>query len=154
VRAAERLCTRPWLKRRNRPEALAASPRGRILAGHDGSVTCVAFSPDGWTLASGSHRTVRLWDTATGALRQTLAGHAAEVKSVAFAPDGRTLASGSWDQTVRLWEVATGKPLAWLPCDDRVLALWFDPVLPQLRVADAGGAAHVPRVYLLEIVHP
>jgi WD40 repeat protein len=33
------------------------------------------------------------------------------VFSVAFSPDGKTLAAGSWDGTVRLWEVATGKEL-------------------------------------------
>src|SRR6266480_720385 len=31
--------------------------------------------------------------------------------SVAFSPDGKTLAAGSWDDTVRLWDVATGKEL-------------------------------------------
>src|SRR5205823_1573620 len=33
------------------------------------------------------------------------------VFSVAFSPDGKTLAAGSWDGTVRLWEVASGKEL-------------------------------------------
>jgi WD40 repeat protein len=33
---------------------------------------------------------------------------------VAFSPDGKTLASASWDQTIKLWDVQTGKELATL----------------------------------------
>ena len=33
------------------------------------------------------------------------------VNSVSFSPDGRTLASGSYDDTIRLWEVSTGRHL-------------------------------------------
>ena len=46
----------------------------------------------------------------------TLKGHTDLVYSVAFAPDGKTLAtgSGSRDQTVKLWDVTTGKELATL----------------------------------------
>ena len=36
-------------------------------------------------------------------------GHNKDVNSVAFSPDGKTIASGSWDDTIKLWEVSTGK---------------------------------------------
>jgi WD40 repeat protein len=38
-----------------------------------------------------------------------LTGHQAAVTSVAVTPDGRYVVSGSEDQTVRVWELATGK---------------------------------------------
>jgi WD40 repeat protein len=43
---------------------------------------------------------------------KTLAKHEEAVHSVAFSPDGKALASGSWDGTVILWEVSSGKRIA------------------------------------------
>ena len=38
-------------------------------------------------------------------------GHSSSVSSVAFSPDGKLLASGSNDNTMKLWDVATGREL-------------------------------------------
>jgi WD40 repeat protein len=37
----------------------------------------------------------------------TLSGHTDAATSIAFTPDGRTLVSGGWDNTIRLWDVAS-----------------------------------------------
>ena len=39
-----------------------------------------------------------------------------------------------------------GKLLAWLPCADKVIALWFSPDSRELRIADASGATPAQRM--------
>lgn len=40
-----------------------------------------------------------------------LTNHTAVVSSIAFSPDGAILASGSWDNSIILWDVASGDPI-------------------------------------------
>ncbi|MEI3648503.1 MAG: ribosome assembly protein 4 [Dolichospermum lemmermannii FEM_B0920] len=47
----------------------------------------------------------------------TLKGHESEVYSVGFSPDGKQLASGSFDKTIKIWDVTTGKVLNTLPSE-------------------------------------
>jgi WD40 repeat protein len=83
----------------------------RTLESQGDSITSVAFSPDGKTLASGAGKTVRLWAVKTGQAIHALEGHKGLVTSFDFSPDGKTLISSSWDKTVRLWAVETGQTL-------------------------------------------
>ena len=78
-------------------------------------VNAVAYSPDGNTLAVVSMDSkLQLWDTQTSQLKAALTGHTAAINFVAYSPDGKTIATaGGWkDNTVRLWNAATGETKA------------------------------------------
>ncbi|MEA5449631.1 NB-ARC domain-containing protein [Leptolyngbya sp. CCNP1308] len=102
--------------------------------GHTAWVTALCFSPDGQTLASGSHdQTVRLWEVSSGACLRTLPGHSSWVQTVDFSPDGATIASAGNEAEIRLWDVQSGNCSRTLTGHaSRVLSLKFHPTQPVL----------------------
>jgi WD40 repeat protein/serine/threonine protein kinase len=85
---------------------------GEKAAAHksDGAMRCVAVTADGSRAAwSGGQMSIVVWDLKQNKELTTLRGHTNWVYSLQFAKDNRQLLSASRDQTVRLWDLATGK---------------------------------------------
>ena len=64
-------------------------------------------------------------------------GHSDRVTSVAFSPNGRTVLSGSCDQTLKLWDAATGKLLRTF--EGHSSAVWSVAFSPDGRTALSGS---------------
>jgi WD40 repeat protein len=117
----------------------ATGQERQTLTGHTEGVSCVAYSPDGTRIVSGSSgdrimsvgteevrtravigspdNTLKVWDAATGRKMLTLTGHSSGVTSVAWSPDGKRIVSGSgWfvasnSGEIKVWDAATGQQL-------------------------------------------
>ena len=99
--------------------------------GHGAAVRCVAFDPEGLTLASGSSdSTIKLWDLNSGKLLNTLEGHFQNsVFSLAFDFEGRTLVSGTNKGFIEQRETSRGEVFRAFErrCHGTVFSVAFDP---------------------------
>ncbi len=90
----------------------ATTSRAQALLPTGSAVHSVSFSPGG-TLAAGlDNGRVELREVETGERIGTLWHADRGEVTVVFSPDGSRLASGSWDQVIRVWDVATRVQLA------------------------------------------
>jgi WD40 repeat protein/serine/threonine protein kinase len=130
---------------------VATGQEAFTLVGHAQPVFNVTFSPDGRRLVSASQDgVVKVWDLPPGELgvstpggrvlapRHTLTEHSSGVWCVAFSPDGQRLAVGGAvsDDSVRVYEAATGRPLLALRGHIRLVSVAFHA--DGRRLASAG----------------
>ena len=77
------------------------------LSEHTTHAVSVAWSPDGYKIASGSYdNTIKIWDIETSLCLSTLSGHLDIVLSVAWSPLGQEIVSGSFDSTIKIWNIS------------------------------------------------
>ncbi|HEY1190924.1 MAG TPA: WD40 repeat domain-containing protein, partial [Gemmata sp.] len=82
------------------------------LEGHADTPTAVAVSADGAVIATADwFGLVRLWNTKGLTSRGDAPGHRAPVQHAELSPDGKRLLTWANDETVRLWDLATGQEL-------------------------------------------
>jgi WD40 repeat protein/tRNA A-37 threonylcarbamoyl transferase component Bud32 len=113
-----------------------------------GDVWGVSFDPTGRWLACasgvpGESGQVKVWDAATGTEHRSWSDPPSTAgrpsfRCVAFDPDGRLLAAGCGDQTVKIWDVQTGRQTVTLSGDSMgaILSVAFSP--DGRHVASAG----------------
>ncbi|CUA77855.1 Periodic tryptophan protein 2 homolog [Neurospora crassa OR74A] [Rhizoctonia solani] len=76
-----------------------------------GDIRCMAFSPDGTRIASGTKKgVIWVWDVDSGQLVQgPITCHKDSIRSMIFTHGGSRITSGSNDCTIRTWDVHSGE---------------------------------------------
>lgn len=115
-----------------------------------------ALSPDRqWLAAATADHRIGIYQLSESEPRlvHTLIGHSNRITALRFSSNGSRLCSGSLDQTVRLWELGTGKAAALLELPGAVHDLAWLAQDQQIAAAGADGLIHICTVATSNLAH-
>lgn len=139
---------------------LVEGVRKKTLSGHKGGLNCLAFSPDGKTLASGGegefirgedgnfrrdNGVFHVWDAVKGKQKHRFSGeNMFDIWSVAFSPDGSLLAGGGEFGQIHLVDPNTGKYLKRLEGHSKeVVAISFSADMRTFASGSIDGTLYI-----------
>src|SRR5262245_8371166 len=104
------------------------------------AVKNVQFDPKGERFLSiGKDAQLRLWDAKTGKEAKAIPAHEGEILDVAPTADWAKIATSGADKTVKVWNVADGKPLATVSLPAPAVRIAVSPNGARLAVAGNSG---------------
>ncbi|MCG9129424.1 T9SS type A sorting domain-containing protein [Candidatus Poribacteria bacterium] len=126
---------------------IPSGERISTLVGHTGSVSSLAFSPDGKSIVSGNWSdTVRLWDITTATQKKKLTYHRNSITKVIFSPNGSKVASISVNEKrVNIWDVVNEKHHT-IQVKESTYGIAFSPDGSTIAIGDRSG-----RLYLWNV---
>ena len=81
----------------------------KVLGSHGDEILKLVQHPkEPVMVTTSADKTVKVWNSETGANTKTLAGMTDHVFAAAISPDGKQVAAGSYDGEVRVWNIADG----------------------------------------------
>ena len=80
------------------------------FTGHGGNIYDIDFVPgkEGYLLSASLDKTLRLWAVHADKSVKTYIGHDEGIVSIDITRDGLHMVSGSYDESIKIWEIATG----------------------------------------------
>ena len=123
-----------------------------LLSGHERALTQIRYNRDGDLLFStAKDQQICVWFSHNGERLGTYKGHQGAIWTVDVDPTSTMIASGSADNTIRLWEIRTGRCLKTWDFPTAVKRVEFSEDVRQLPAATEKRMGHLGTIVVLDV---